>query len=310
MDRIGEFQVFVAVAESGSFSAAARALHMSPSAISKLIARIEDRTKVRLFDRSTKAAILTREGEAFLQIIQRAIDAMADVDSVASTLSQVPHGTLRIHTMPSFATYQLAPLVPEFMTLYPDLALEFRLGPQFVSLTDDMDIAIQFGALADSSLVARKIATSRRILCASPDYLAQHGTPLHPDDLQTHQLLNYSMPGRETWPFFEQGTVRHLEVRSKVSADQANVLLELARAGIGIVRLPEFHIFEECRAGHLVPLLTAFSQPEAIYALFRTRRNLSLRLKVFIDFVENKLRSKPWNLDSRPSSAGTPKPGL
>lgn len=103
-----------------------------------------------------------------------------------------------------------------------------------------MDLAIQFGALADSSLVARKIATSRRIPCASPEYLARHGTPKHPDDLRTHQLLNYSMPGRETWPFFEEGTVRHREVPSKVSADQANVLLELALAGMGIVRLPEF----------------------------------------------------------------------
>ena len=299
MDRIGEFQVFAAVAQSGSFSAAARTLRMSPSAVSKLIARIEDRTKVRLFDRSSTAAILTREGEAFLQTIQRAIDAMAEADSVAETLSRAPHGTLRIHTMPSFATYQLAPLVPEFMALYPDLDLQFRLGPKFVALTDDMDLAIQFGALADSSLVARRIAASRRILCASPAYLDQHGTPQHPDDLLGHRLLNYSMPGRETWPFFENGTMRHLQVRSKVAADQADVLLELVRAGIGIVRLPEFQIFEDCHNGRLVPLLTSFSQPEAIYALFRTRRNLSPRLKVFIDFVENKLRSKPWNIDAR-----------
>ena len=299
MDRIAEFQVYVAVAESGSFSAAARTLRMSPSAVSKLIARIEDRTKVRLFDRSTKAAILTREGEAFLQTIQRAIDAMEEVDSVADTLTHVPHGTLRIHTMPSFATYQLAPLLPEFMARYPDLDLQFRLGPKFVGLSDDMDLAIQFGSLADSSLVARKIAVSRRILCASPAYLAQHGTPQHPDELQAHRLLNYSMPGRETWPFFEAGAVSHLQVRSKISADQADVLLELALAGAGIVRLPEFHIIEHCRNGRLLPLLTAFSQPEAIYALFRTRRNLSLRLKVFIDFVENKLRGKPWNLDAR-----------
>lgn len=301
MDRIAEFQVFAAVAESGSFSAAARSLRMTPSAVSKLIARIEDRTKVRLFDRSTKAAILTREGEAFLQTIQRAIDAMQEVDSVADTLSQVPHGTLRIHTMPSFATYQLAPLLPEFMALYPDLELEFRLGPKFVGLSDDMDLAIQFGALADSSLVARKIATSRRVLCAAPSYLKQHGTPQHPDELQAHRLLNYSMPGRETWPFFEGGSVSHLAVRSKIAADQADVLLELALAGAGIVRLPEFHIFEHCRHGRLTPLLTEFSQPEAIYALFRTRRNLSLRLKVFIDFVESKMRSKPWNLDAKKS---------
>ena len=299
MDRIGEFQVFAAVAQTGSFSAAARSLRLSASAVSKLIARVENRTRVRLFNRSTKAAILTREGEAYLQSIRRVLDAMADLDSVGDTLSKVPHGTLRIHAGPSFTRTQLAPVLPEFMSRYPDLRLEFRLGPKFVGLTDDMDLAIHFGSLTDSSLILRKLAVSRRVLCASPEYLERHGTPRTPDELSSHQLLNYTMPGRESWPFVAGQAVQKIHVRARVSADQAELLLELARDGMGIARLPEFDAAEDFAAGRLVPLLTSFCPPEAIYAVVRTRRNLSPRLRVFIDFIEQKLRGKPWNLDRR-----------
>ncbi len=291
--------MFAAVAQTGSFSAAARALRLSASAVSKLIARVENRTKVRLFDRSTKAAILTREGEAYLETIRRVLDAMADLDSVADTLSRVPHGTLRIHAGPSFTRTQLAPVLPEFMLRYPDLRLEFRLGPKFVGLADDMDMAIHFGALADSSLILRKLAMSRRVLCASPEYLERHGTPTAPDQLVSHELLNYTMPGRESWPFLTGRAVQKIRVHAKVSADQAELLLELALNGMGIARLPEFDTAEDFAAGRLVPLLTSFCAPEAIYAVVRTRRNLSPRLRVFIDFIEQKLRNKAWNLDRR-----------
>ena len=299
--------MFAAVAQAGSFSAAARSLRLSASAVSKLIARIENRARVRLFDRSTKAAILTREGEAYLETIQRVLDAMAEVDSVADTLSRVPHGTLRIHAGPSFTRTQIAPLLPEFLRRYPDLRVEFRLGPKFVGLSDDMDLAIHFGSLSDSSLILRKLATSRRVLCASPEYLKAHGTPAAPADLATHQVLNYTMPGRETWPFVKGKAEQKVPVRARVSADQAEVLLELARSGMGIARLPEFDTAEEFESGRLVPLLTADSLPEAIYAVVRTRRNLSPRLRVFIDFVEQKLRHAQWNLDPR-NAAQRPQP--
>ncbi len=224
---------------------------------------------------------------------------MADVDSVGDTLSRVPHGTLRIHAGPSFARTQLAPVLPEFVARYPDLRLEFRLGPKFVGLADDMDLAIHFGSLADSSLILRKLAMSRRVLCASPEYLARHGTPTAPADLASHDLLNYTMPGRECWPFVTGQTVQQIDVHARVSADQAELLLELARDGMGIARLPEFDTADDFATGRLVPLLTAFCPPEAIYAVVRSRRNLSPRLGVFIDFIEQKLQRKTWNLDRR-----------
>jgi len=296
MNQIQDFHVFMAVAESGSFSAAARSLRLSPSTVSKLIARIENHVGVRIFDRSLRSAILTREGEVYLESVRRAIEAIDEVESLGESLAKAPHGTLRIHAGPSFTRSQLAPLLPEFATLYPDVRIEFRLGSRFFGLADDMDIAIHFGSLPDSSLILRKIATSRRVLCAAPAYLQKYGVPKEPAELTRHRLLNYTMPGRETWPFYRGQRVELIPVQSQICADQAELLLELTRGGMGIFRLPEFDVAEDFKSGRLVPLLTEYTRRESIYAVVRNRRNLSPRLRVFIDFVEKKLRSKSWNV--------------
>ncbi len=296
MNQIQDLHVFVAVAESGSFSAAARSLRLSPSTVSKLIARIENRVGVRIFDRSLKAAILTREGEVYLESVRRAIDAIDELQSLGESLAKVPHGTLRIHAGPSFTRSQLAPLLPEFTEQYPDVRIEFRLGPHFVGLADDMDIAIHFGSLPDSSLILRKLATSRRVLCAAPGYLQKYGVPKAPVDLTRHRLLNYTMRGRETWLFYRGQKVERISIQSQICADQAELLLELTRGGMGIFRLPEFDVAEDFKSGRLVPLLTEYARRESIYAVVRTRRNLSPRLRVFIDFVEKRLRGKSWNV--------------
>jgi DNA-binding transcriptional LysR family regulator len=298
-DRLEDFHVFVTVAESGSFSAAARILRLSPSTVSKLIGRLEKRFNVRAFDRTSKAAALTREGEVYLEYIRRVLDAAADVDGLAETLESAPHGTVRIHTSLSFARSQIVPLLPEFVDRYPDVELLFRVGPRFVSLTNDMDVAVWFGAPMDSSLVARKIGSSRRLLCATPAYLAQRGRPRTPAELDRHELLSYSIPGRESWPFLQEGKVREVRAQFRVSADLADLLYQLARTHLGIARLPEFMVVDDIRAGVLVPLLEEFSFPEPIYAIYRSRRHLSPRIRTFIDFLAESIRQAPWNLDRR-----------
>jgi LysR family transcriptional activator of dmlA len=298
-DRLEDFHVFVTVAESGSFSAAARILRLSPSTVSKLIGRLEKRFNVRAFDRTSKAAALTREGEVYLEHIRRVLDAAADVDGLAETLESVPHGTVRVHTSLSFARSQIVPLLTEFVHRYPDVELLFRVGPRFVSMTDDMDLAVWFGAPMDSSLVARKIGSSRRILCATPAYLARKGRPRAPAELDHHELLSYSIPGRESWPFLQEGKVREVPAQFRVSADLADLLYQLARADLGIARLPEFMVVDDIRAGVLVPLLEEFSFPEPIYAIYRSRRHLSPRIRAFIDFLADSIRDASWNLDRR-----------
>jgi DNA-binding transcriptional LysR family regulator len=296
-DRLEDFKVFVTVAESGSFSAAARALDLSPSAVSKLIARLEKRFNVRAFDRTSKAATLTREGEVYLEYIRRVIDAAADVDGLSEALERAPHGIVRVHTSLSFARSQIVPLLPEFVRRYPDVELLFRVGPRFVGLNNDMDLAVWFGAPRDSSLVARKIAASRRVLCATPAYLARHGTPRTPAELERHELLSWSIPGRESWPFMQAGKVREVRARFRVSADLADLLIQMVRTDLGIARLPEFMVTEDFASGTLVPLLEDYSFPEPIHAIYRSRRHLSPRIRAFIDFMAESMEQAPWNLD-------------
>lgn len=300
VDRLEDFHVFVTVAERGNFSAAARQLRLSPSTVSKAITRVEKRLGVRVFDRSAKtAATLTREGELYLEQARRVIDAVADVDALADSLTRVPQGTVRLHTRPSLARHALVPLLPDFMAQYPDLRLNFRLGPRFNTLTDDMDVAMVLGSLSDSSLVARRIASYRRTLCAAPAYLARHPAPASLEDLSCHRLLRYSVPGRESWEFVQDGKSRHLPVDAWLSADQADLMLELTRKGVGITQLPEFQLIEDFAAGHLVPLLPDLGVVEPIYIVYRKQRSLSPRVRAFLDFVVDRFGQMPWNLDRR-----------
>ncbi|MYZ46851.1 LysR family transcriptional regulator [Propylenella binzhouense] len=297
MNRFDEFNMIAAVAKNGNFSSAARALRLSPSAISKMVNRIEDRLKIRLFDRTSKFVMLTREGELYLSSITRVLNAIQEVDELAESLIKVPHGTIRIHTSPAFAQGQIAPILPEFLARYTSLKFELRVGPKFFGLTEDTDIAIQFGELADSSLVARRIAASKRVVCASPLYLERAGVPTKPSELATHQLLNYSMPERDAWPFVKEGVVTRVPINSKVVVDQAGFLLGLVLDGVGIARLPGYMIAKDLEEGRLVELFTPYTYLEGIYAIYRARKNLSPRLRLFIEYIRRKLSAQDWNLD-------------
>lgn len=299
MDRIDEFKLLMVVGKNGSFSAAARLSGLSPSAVSKIVTRIEERAKIRLFDRTSKSTNLTREGASYLESIAKVIDAVNDVDSLADVLAREPRGTLRVHAGPSFAKNYIAPFLMKFAEVYPDVHIEFRLGPRFAGLTDDIDIAIHFGPLPDSPFIARKLATSRRLLCATPAYLEQHGTPTEIDQLSAHKLLNYTMADRLYWPFTADGKGKLFKVDSAVSSDQAEFLRELALRGGGIARIAEYVVFEELAAGKLVAVLEKFAIAEGIFAIFRNRRNLSPRLRVFINALRQGLKEQPWNLDRR-----------
>ncbi len=294
MNRYAEMLVLIRAVKDGSFSAAARNLGCTPSAVSKAVARIEDRLGVLLFSRTHRAISLTREGEAFYAAALEAIAAVESADA-AVTGGVIPEDILRVRAMPIFAQTALAPHVPEFCRRHPRLKLEIHLRIDPGHLLDDgMDVAIQVGQLKDSSLVARRFASTRWIICASPAYLAAQGAPASPDDLAAHSCLNF-IPSiaASTWLV---GDAAPVKVASRVTANQASMLMELARTGLGIVRLTELQVADDLAAGRLVELFPEHQclEEDPIFAVYESRRHLSARVRTFLDFLDETFSEPPW----------------
>ncbi|RAU42189.1 MULTISPECIES: LysR family transcriptional regulator [unclassified Pseudomonas] len=299
MDHYSQMLAFVWATEHGSFSAAARANGLTPSAISKLISRLEDRLHVRLFQRGTRSLTLTEEGSAYLVSARGVMHAMAEADSLAQAFPDRVSGSLRIHTMTTFAKHQILPWLPDFLSAYPGLTVDLQAGPQYVDLFEQgLDIAIHSGGLPDSSRVARKIGESAWITCASADYLARRGTPNTPMDLLKHDCFTFGFQSAwNTWQFRagERG-VCTVPIVPKAVFAQGDLLREMALSGAGIVKLAQFHIGADLQQGRLIPLLTDFSLPhkEPIYLIHANRKHLSPRIRVFRDFLEQRLKESPW----------------
>ncbi|MCO7515939.1 LysR family transcriptional regulator [Pseudomonas guariconensis] len=299
MDNYSQLLAFLWATEHGNFSAAARAHGMTPSAISKLITRLENRLQVRLFQRGTRSLTLTEEGAAYLVSARAVSNAMAEADSLAEAFPTRVSGTLRIHTMTTFAKHQIIPWLPEFLAAYPGLAVDIQVGAQFHDQFDQgLDVAIHSGILPDSTRIARKIGQSRWIVCASPDYLARHGVPEHPRQLLDHTCFNFGFDSVwNNWSFLIDGEPTTVPVVPKATFAQGDLLRDLALGGAGIVRLAQFHIGQDLHDGRLVPLLEPYSSDssEPIYMIYTNRKHLSPRIRVFRDFLEHKLAHNPWD---------------
>jgi len=299
MDNYSQLLAFLGAAEHGNFSAAARACGMTPSAISKLVSRLEDRLQARLFQRGTRNLTLTEEGAAYLVSARAVNNAMAEADSLAEAFPTRVSGALRVHTMTTFAKHQIIPWLPEFLAAYPGLSVDIQVGAQFSDQFDQgLDIAIHSGVLPDSTRIARKIGQSRWIICAAPEYLARHGTPEHPVQLLDHTCFSFGFSSVwNTWGFVVEGQAVTVPVVPKATFGQGDLLRDLALSGAGIVRLAEFHIGQDIQAGRLVPLLQSYGQNdvEPIYMIYSNRKHLSPRIRVFRDFLEQKLASSPWD---------------
>lgn len=294
-DQIREFNVFLRVTEEASFSAAARSLDCNPSTVSKLIQRLENRLKVRLFNRTSRALRLTQEGERFLDAAQRVIDAIEEAEnsvgqSVADTV-----GRLRVNTNLAFAQYHIAPIIGEFLHRYPKLRVEVVLTTTPLDMVEQqIDVSLRGGYIPDSSLVAKRIAASRWVICASPKYLERSGTPLTIEDLAKHNCLNF-LPGsyRSTWPMRRESTNVQVDIKGNFESNSPELLRLLACDGLGIVRLNEFHVGHDLASKKLVSLLDQYQidVKEPVYAVYASKRNLSPRVKVFLDFLDEKLTS-------------------
>lgn len=294
IDRIGEMAAFVAVAREGSLSSAARALRLSPSAVSRIVARTEARLGVRLLVRTTRSLHLTAEGEAYARDARR---ILADIEESESTLADQasPRGRVRISMASAHGRLVILPLLGEFAARYPGIQLDIELSDQLADvLGGRTDIAVRFGPLPDSPLTARRLGETGRSVVASPAYLAKSGTPETPADLAGHNCLDFNFRRAEPgWPFREGGRNYLLAVSGNMTANNGETLVQLALDGLGITRVGNFHIGQDLAAGRLVPLLEAYNPRdiEVINALFVGGACTPARVRVAVDFLAEKLRA-------------------
>ncbi|KPC49653.1 LysR family transcriptional regulator [Amantichitinum ursilacus] len=294
--RSGEMEVFIAVAEQGSLSAAARQLDLTPSAISRIIARIETRLGARLLVRTTRHISLTVEGETYLRAARRILADIAEVED-AITDQGVPRGRIRVSASLTHGRIAIVPLLGEFCARYPKVVVDLSLTDHVVDiLGGQADIAVRFGALADSPLSARKLGETGHVIVAAPDYLARHGTPRTPEDLFAHNCLGFNFRRAEAgWPFRHEGRDFRLRVTGSIVANSGEALTHLARHGVGIAREGAFAVQDDLASGKLVALLEAFNPQDrdAFHAVFVGGPTMPARVRVFVDFLVEKFGAGP-----------------
>lgn len=292
MDRLEGMAVFVRVAELGGFSAAAQAMGLSKSAVSKQVSALEERLGVRLLNRTTRRLALTEAGETYRDWCARIVQEVEEAELEAGRHGSEPRGRLRVSAPMTFGFLALSPLVPEFLARHPGIELDLTLDDRIVDLlAEGFDVALRIGSLRDSSLVARRLATARVVCAASPAYLARAGTPAEPDDLRRHDCLRYTYRrSPDVWEFVRGGEVRAVRVRGSLSANNGDALRAAALRGLGVVCLPDFMVGEEVERGDLVRLLAGWDTAEApIHAVWPPQRHPAAKLRAFIDFLAERL---------------------
>jgi DNA-binding transcriptional LysR family regulator len=286
--------VFTRVVELGGFSTAARAFRMTPSAVSKLVARLEARLGVRLINRSTRKLQLTPEGSAFYERALRILDEISAAEREAA-IGATPSGLLRVNTSVPFGLRLLLPLLPDFAKRYPEIKVEVVLTDLVVDLLEERaDVAIRVGLMRESRLLARKLGESRMVVVAAPSYLAERGTPKTPDDLADHNLLRFGFAKWENgWPFKIGGETIAVMPSGNALVSDGEAMQHLAVAGMGLARLARFHVKADIKAGRLVPVLEAFNPGdiEPIHAVFVGHGGqLPARVRAFLDYLVETVR--------------------
>jgi DNA-binding transcriptional LysR family regulator len=289
VDRFQGIQAFVAVVEHGSFARAAERLDRSVSAVSRDVAELEHHLDARLLNRTTRRLSLTETGRAFHE---RAVQLLADLEEAEQSASEggvTPRGTLKLTCPITYGERVLAPVIAAFALRHPDVRLDVDLSDRIVDLVDEgFDVAIRIGAIRSQLLVARRIGAAALHCCASPGYLAKHGTPRTPEDLSRHACLTYEFaPSRNQWRFVApDGGERVARIGGPIHANNGRMLAAFAVEGAGIVNEPDFIVAPEIAAGRLVPILADYAQPAIpIQAAYASRRHLSAKVRAFVDFV-------------------------
>jgi DNA-binding transcriptional LysR family regulator len=295
IENLEDLRVLIQTARGGSLSAAARALGITPAAASATLKRLETQLGTRLFERSTRAMRLTSPGQILLDYALRAFELLAEGESQVDADRAALVGTLRVAAPSDLTRGTLLPLFDEFLRLHPGVQLQLTVGDRLLDvLRDEVDVAIRYGALADSRLVARTLAVARPVLSASPDYLRRRGTPATPQDLVHHNCITFDRGGRRhrVWRFGQGGHWTDVRVDGDRSADDASLAREWALAGAGLVLKSEIDQRRDLESGALVPLLTRWeTEPYPLHAVLPSGRFVANRVRALVDFLALKFAS-------------------
>jgi DNA-binding transcriptional LysR family regulator len=297
VDRFKEMQAFAAVADAGSFVRAAESLQVSKTAVSRLIGDLEARLGVRLLHRTTRRLSLTAEGEVFHARCKALTADVEEAEAEVTARAGEAVGQLRLNVPVSFGLMHLAPLWPAFLQQHPKVTLDVTLADRIIDLVDEgYDLAVRIAQLPASSLVSRKIASTRLVLCASPDYLRRHGEPSHPADIARHAVFTYTLLATgDTWNFEGPDGPVEVKVTPRLRSNNGDTCCAAALQHQGIVLQPSFMVSHHLRAGALVEVLPQYRSLElGVYALYASRRHVTPKVRVVIDFLVDAFRICPW----------------
>jgi len=295
MDRFEAMSVLLAVVEAGSLSSAARRLNTPLTTVSRRIAELETHLKTRLLNRSSRRVALTDAGRSYVAACKRILEELGEAERAASGVYSVPRGDLMIAAPVVFGRLHVLPIVIEFLRAYPDIDIRMALADRIVNILEEpVDLAVRIGHLPDSSLLARRVGVIRRVICASPAYFAERGTPREPADLGTHDCITFEgMTAPEAWTFTTGGSESTVAIRSRLVVNTAEAAIDSAKAGVGITRVLSYQAASAAREGALVLALQDFEpSPLPVNLVHVGQRLLPQKLRAFLDFATPRLKAR------------------
>jgi len=297
---LNEIVVFARVVETGSFTAAAHALGLPKSTVSRKIAQLEERLDARLLQRTTRKLSLTEIGKAYYERCQRIVTDIAEAEQMVSDLQAAPRGLLRVTTPVDLGGLYFGALIAEFLTANPEIQVELLVSDRVFDLVDErFDLGIRFGPLPDSSLVARRLGEVCGLMVAAPAYLARRGTPTHPDQLAGHDVLGFVPVKRlRSWKLVgPRGAELEVHPTSRFTSNGMFAVRDAVRAGAGIAMMSDFAVSQDIAAGTLARVLPEWRGFSGeLFAVYPSTRNLSPKLRTFLDFLTAKLTPPPWQM--------------
>lgn len=296
MDSVSDLAFFSVVVKQGNLAAAARELGVSPPAVTRRLAVLERRLGVRLLNRTTRRMTVTHEGELYLSEGRRILADIDELEQLVAVGSAEPRGLLRVNATFGYGREYIAPVVVEFVSQYPEVEVQLQLSDRPANLIEDgFDVCIRFGEVPDARITARRLRQNRRLLYASPTYLARFGTPKTPHELQTHRciVIRENDAAYGTWHLSNSSMQEIVKVRGVVSTNDGQVALDWAIAGLGILLRSEWHAVQAESAGKLVRVLPDWEFPPAdIFAIYPMKKHLSAKTRAFVDFLDSAINQQ------------------